>query len=130
MPETLWGMKKEFNPNWLFDGTMFFCVVFKKETFDIVGLFDEGYWPGGSGDDYDYCRRICLKKHRIVQTCNSFVYHHWRVTTGNFAVTKEEITKYRRWDIFDQKWNKPGEKTADIYGNGGITDAPTITIPI
>lgn len=132
MPETLgWG-KKDFNPNWLFDGTMFYFVVFKKEVFDIVGPMDEGYWPGGAGDDYDYCRRIGLADHhRIVQTCNSFVYHHWRVTTGNIKVTAEDIKKYRRWEIFDEKWNYPGEKTADIYGNHGRKEeVPTVLIPI
>ena len=138
MPETLWGKKAEFNKNWLFDGTMFYCVAFKKEVLDIVGLFDEGYWPGGGGDDYDYCRRICLKGHRIVQTCNSFVYHHWRVTTGGMKVTPEDIKKYRRWEIFDQKWNEigweerkiKGEKLADIYGNHGLKNVPTMVVPL
>lgn len=266
MPETLgWG-RKPFKPSWIFDGTMFFCVVFKRETFDNVGMFDEGFWPGGcflpntsvlmsdlsykliqhlkvgddlisdrskkrkirrvfkrnfegtilkfilsdfsrvsltpdhkifviengsikkkfagklkkgeqlyspkiirknflfllnietkeydglvydfniekdhsyvvnsfavsnSGDDYDYCRRIVLKGHRIVQTCNSFVYHHWRTSIGSFKTTEEEIRKYRRWNEgFDGKWNYEGEKTANIYGQGGKKDVSTIFMPI
>lgn len=123
------GFGKKFNPSWIFDGTMFFCVCFKKEIFDIVGMLDEGFWPGTS-EDYDMCRRICLKGYRIVQTCNSFVYHHWRTTCGKYIPSKEMIKKYRRWDNFDIKWNNPNEKTADIYGNGGIKDVPTMFVPI
>ena len=124
------GLGEKHNSQWLFDGTMFFCVCFKKETFKIVGLMDEGFWPGGGGDDYDFCRRICQKKFRIVQTCNSFVQHHWRTTVGNIEVSIEEIKKYRHWESFDEKWNKPGEKGANIYGEKGIANAPTIMVEI
>ena len=38
----------------------FFCTMFKKEIFDIVGLLDEDFGVG-FGDDDNYCDR-CLKK--------------------------------------------------------------------
>lgn len=123
------GLGEKHNPRWLFDGTMFFCVCFKKETFQIAGLMDEGFWPG-SGEDYDFCRRICLKGHRIVQTCNSFVFHHWQVSVKQARPTENELKKYRKWESFDQKWNYEGEKTANIYGEGGKKDVPTIFVPI
>ena len=123
------GLGEKLNPRWLFDGTMFFCVCFKRETFDIVDLMDEGFWPG-SGEDYDFCRRICLKGHRIVQTCGSFVYHHWQVSVKQAKPTEEELKKYRKWESFDQKWNYEGEKKANIYGQGGKEFVPTIFVPI
>lgn len=123
------GLGEKHNSRWLFDGTMFYFVCFKKETFEIVGLMDEGFWPGTS-EDYDMCRRICSKGYRIVQTCNSFVYHHWRITCGKYKPSIEDINKYRKWESFDQKWNYPGEKTANIYAQGGKKDVPTIFVPI
>ena len=38
--------KKGFHPSWIFEGTMMFCTVFRKEAFDIVGYLCEGFYPG------------------------------------------------------------------------------------
>ena len=122
------GFSEKFNKQWVFDGTMHYAVYYKRKMFDIVGYYDEGFWPGGGGDDYDFCRRICMHKYRIVQTCNSFVYHHWCVSQHQVKPTIDEYKKYRRWSCFDEKWNYPGEKKADIYGNHGRQDVATLEV--
>lgn len=117
--------RKEYKPEWVYDATMFYCVVFKKEAFEKVGLLDEGFWPGSS-EDYDWCRRCYLSGHRIVQTLNSWIYHHWEVSKNSVPLSEEDLKKYRKWSIFDEKWGDG----ADLYGNGGYKEKPTLKIPL
>jgi len=35
-----------YHPAWFFEGAMMFCTVFPSKAFDIVGLLDEGFFPG------------------------------------------------------------------------------------
>jgi len=35
-----------YHPTWFFEGAMMFCTVFPSKAFDIVGLLDEGFFPG------------------------------------------------------------------------------------
>jgi len=35
-----------YNPAWFFEGAMMFCTVFPSRAFEIVGLLDEGFFPG------------------------------------------------------------------------------------
>ncbi len=51
-------------------------VVFKRETLETVGLYDERFGPGG-GEDYDYVHRIYLAGGRASATMRSFIWHHW-----------------------------------------------------
>jgi len=122
----LFVKKPGFDPNWVYDATMFYCVVFKREAFEKVGLMDEGYWPGGGGDDYDWCRRCYLSGNRVVQTLNSWIYHHWETSKNVVPLPKEDLERYRKWAIFDEKWGKD----ADLYGNTGPKDKPTLRISL
>lgn len=51
-------------------------VVFKRETLETVGLYDERFGPG-NGEDYDMVHRIYIAGGRASATMKSFVWHWW-----------------------------------------------------
>ena len=51
-------------------------VVFKRETLETVGLYDERFGPG-NGEDYNYVHRIYEAGGRASATMRSFVFHWW-----------------------------------------------------
>ena len=121
--------KRAYNPESVFEGTMTYCVVFKKEAFDIIGLYDEGFYPG-QGEDYDWNIRCYMKKFWIGSVNNSMVYHHWVTTVSKIhtILTREDFAKYRYWTSFKNKWGD-----ANIYGGGvepDLINQPTIIMDL
>jgi len=51
-------------------------VVFKRETLETVGLYDERFGPG-NGEDYNFVQRVYLAGGRASATMHSFVWHKW-----------------------------------------------------
>jgi len=118
--------KQSYDPSWVFEGTMMFCTVFRKEAFDKVGLLCEGFYPG-SGEDYCWCIRCyslprCdlgngkTDLHKIVGYNGSWVYHHWLTSKNKFDWKGENLKKYRVWPGFREKWMTDEEQDPDIYG--------------
>lgn len=56
------GVKKIYSQQAKASFLVFFLVMIKKTTFDVVGYLDESFSPGG-GEDIDFCLR--LKKHGL-----------------------------------------------------------------
>lgn len=56
------GVKKIYSQQAKSSFLVFFLVMIKKTTFDVVGLLDESFSPGG-GEDIDFCLR--LKKYGL-----------------------------------------------------------------
>lgn len=120
--------KKGFDPSWIFEGTMMFCTVFRKEAFDIVGWLCEGFYPG-SGEDYDWCRRCYEKGYKLVHYNGSFIYHHWLTSKNKFDWNGPDLKKYRVWPGFREKWMTDEEQDPDIYAKKGRgTKRPVITM--
>lgn len=51
-----------------------FCLAVRKDAFDAVGGFDEGYAQGGYEDD-DLCRRLSADGGKLMVADSSFVHH-------------------------------------------------------
>ena len=134
--EYLLKPKTGYNPEWVFEGTMMFCTVFRKEAFEMVGLLDEGFFPGSS-EDYCWCRRCYeipfskTQPHKLVHYNKSFVYHHWLTSKNKYDWNNEDLKKYRRWPGFREKWMTDEEKDPDIYGRKakGLR-RPTLVVPL
>lgn len=67
-------------------------VVFKRETLEKVGLYDETFGPGGA-EDYNYVHRIYLKGGRASATMRSFIWHWWSVSRKGIH-TRNDIVPY------------------------------------
>jgi len=121
--------RKGYHPDHIFEGSMMFCTVFHKSAFDIVGLLDEGYFPGGA-EDYDWCRRCYQAGYRYVSYNKALTYHHWMTSRNHVRPSEEDYAKYQKWGSGADKWGY-GEGDTDIYGRkGGKKDIPTIEMPL
>lgn len=98
------------------DAIATWCTVFKREFFDMFGLFDELYYPGG-GEDYDLNARCYRKGYRMVGTTRSWVWHWW----GSSKDKQHELSKglpimeEYRWMNPDYLWNPK-------WNNGQVMD--------
>lgn len=65
-----------------------FAPVFKRKHFELIGLWDERFYPGGA-EDYDMMTRIYSKGYRAVSTRGSWVWHHWGKSKDNEGKAQE-----------------------------------------
>lgn len=72
------------------EGFAGWCVVFKRETLENVGLYDERFMPGG-GEDYDYVHRIYIAGGRASATLRSFVWHWWGKSKSILNTSSEPL---------------------------------------
>ncbi len=69
-------------------------VIFKRETLEKVGPYDERFGPGGA-EDYNLVHRIYLAGGRASATMRSFVWHFW--SSSKKAVgTRTDIVPYTK----------------------------------
>jgi len=60
--------------------TGFWCILFKRECFEKIGLIDRSYfftWEGA-----DYCERLRRKGYKIVYAPKAKIWHKWRTAYG------------------------------------------------
>lgn len=67
----------------------FFCVMFKREVIEKVGLLDEDFGVGLADDD-EYCYRIHKAGFRLALAHNLRIVHHHR-STFNELYTPQEV---------------------------------------
>lgn len=85
------------------DAIATWCTIFKREAFELFGMFEERYYPGG-GEDYDYNARVYRDGYRMVGTTRSWVWHHW----GKSKDTQEHNDQSLP-PVQDLCWMKPDE---------------------
>ena len=95
-------------------------VVFKRKALDIIGLWDERFYPGGA-EDYDYCGRVYSKNYRAVSTRKSWVWHHWGQSKDEGKKIAEQglpIDQKLIWQdlnyLYPPDWNEG--KNFDVWG--------------
>lgn len=113
------------------DGLCMWFTVFKKESFEKIGLLDERFYPG-SGEDYDMCgrayscawpwaREVCDPKYhyRMVSSTKSWVWHHW-------SSSKDFRMKNLGSSRFDSRpsWNNLSELWPDGFDCWGHANMP------
>lgn len=69
----------------------FFCTVFRRSVFDLVGRLDTRFGLG-FGDDDDYCRMIKKLGHLVAVAYGVYVFHNHR-TTFRSRFSSEEIQR-------------------------------------
>lgn len=99
------------------DAVAMWCTVFKRETFQRFGLFDERFYPGGA-EDYDYDARVYRESFRILGTTKSWMWHHWGMSKDRQGGIDADIDDKLRWADNSYLW--PSElnngKNMDPWG--------------
>lgn len=104
-------LKKQFNGA-VIDGFPAWLVVFKREPWMELGMFDERFWPGG-GEDYDVLARSYQAGYRMLASSYSWVWHHWGQS--------KDMPDGLAWALpaAQEPWNKLSTKG---FGDEGLWD--------
>jgi GT2 family glycosyltransferase/tetratricopeptide (TPR) repeat protein/2-polyprenyl-3-methyl-5-hydroxy-6-metoxy-1,4-benzoquinol methylase len=99
-----------------------FCMLFRREVRNAIGLLDEQFGIGNFEDD-DYCLRAMQAGYRLVIVGDAFVHHFGRRTFDGSGVDFAGLMK-RNEQIFLAKWRRPdpvsgGPPASDKRANPG-----------
>jgi GT2 family glycosyltransferase len=84
-----------------------FCLVFRRELFEGIGYFDEGFEIGNFEDD-DYNIRVRLLGKRLVIAQDSFIHHFGSVSMKALGEHFQEVNA-RNEIYYMNKWLDPHE---------------------
>lgn len=94
------------------------CLMMRKEVFNEIDGFDEGYPLAVS--DVDICLKVIEKGYLVVWTPYVELYHHELKTRG-YDDTKEKQERFNKEiELFKSKWGNYLEK-GDSYYNPNLT---------
>jgi GT2 family glycosyltransferase len=98
-----------------------FCMLFRRELFEELGYFDEGY-ELGNFEDNDYNIRVRLSGKRLVIAGDTFIHHFGSVTVRSMAGTLRR-TNVHNEAYYVAKWSNPdswvgwvGARVASLAG--------------
>lgn len=93
-----------------------FCLLFRRELFEEVGYFDEGF-EIGNWEDNDYSLRVRLLGRKLMIADDSFIHH---IGSVSIKAVGDKMTKVNDQNekFFHRKWPKPGE-LIDAIGSRG-----------
>lgn len=85
-----------------------FCLLFRRETFEEVGYFDEGYKIGNFEDD-DWMLRLQLQGKRLMIAGDTFVHHIGSVSMKSLGEEGFAAVNGKNEHFFQHKWGNPRE---------------------
>lgn len=89
-----------------------FCMLFKRQLIEEIGVLDEAFGSGNFEDD-DFCLRSVLAGYRNMIAGDVFIHHYGsRTFIGNRIDYGSSLSGNRR--IFIEKWS--GEEVAQRFG--------------
>ena len=109
------------------DAIAMWFPIFKREFFDLVGYFDERFYPGG-GEDYDLNGRGYKLGYRLVSTMRAWVWHHWGQSKDRAAELDEKLNMFDpelRWNNLDELWPPDKSKGFSMDPWGHYKDPET-----
>jgi GT2 family glycosyltransferase/predicted Zn-dependent protease len=87
-----------------------FCMLFRRELMETIGLLDEEFGSGNFEDD-DFCLRATLKGFRNFIAGDVFVHHYGsRSFIGNKINYTDALSRNRK--IFQKKWGDLNSKAS------------------
>ncbi len=84
-----------------------FCLLFRRELFEGIGYFDEGFEIGNFEDD-DYNIRVRLLGKSLVIAQDSFIHHFGSVSMKALGDQFKQVND-RNQCYFSDKWQNPYE---------------------
>ncbi|MFD0673392.1 glycosyltransferase family 2 protein [Cohnella sp. GCM10027633] len=84
-----------------------FCLLFRRELFEDVGYFDEGF-EIGNWEDNDYSLRVRLLGRKLMVAEDSFIHH---IGSVSIKAVGDKMVKVNDQNerFYHRKWPKPGE---------------------
>ena len=98
-----------------------YCMLFRRELFEELGYFDEGY-ELGNFEDNDYNIRVRLAGRRLVIAGDTFIHHFGSVTVRSMAGTlrrtnvQNEAYYLAKWGHADSWVGPVGAQVASLAG--------------
>ncbi|MCA9046109.1 MAG: glycosyltransferase, partial [Planctomycetaceae bacterium] len=86
-----------------------FCLLFRRQLVDAIGLLDEQFGIGNFEDD-DFCRRAQSVGKRCVIATDAFVHHFGSVTFRNSDVDFAGLLN-RNQQLYERKWASNGNES-------------------
>ncbi|MFK4341547.1 MULTISPECIES: glycosyltransferase family 2 protein [unclassified Paenibacillus] len=81
-----------------------FCLMFRRELMERIGLLDERFNPGHYEDD-DYCLRARVHGYKLLMCSDCFVYHQGSASFSRSESAWVEELIERNYRLFMDKWN-------------------------
>jgi len=102
------SLPKTFPDNYVgvCDGIAAWGPVFKRKFFNVVGLWEERFYPGGA-EDYDMLGRVYSREYRAISTRQSWVWHWWGKSKDEQKKAQETsmpIENRYRWQDITSLW--------------------------
>jgi len=110
---------------------VFFCVAFKREVIERIGLLDEQFTPGNFEDD-DYCLRAVEAGFKLAYAEDVFVQHLGSVTHKALNLDKENLIKTNlvkfqaKWP--EAKYNELATKATRNYSEKILNPASPLSL--
>ncbi|WP_426448794.1 glycosyltransferase family 2 protein [Paenibacillus sp. S-38] len=89
-----------------------FCLLLRRQVFDRLGYFDEGFEKGNCEDD-DFCLRVRLLGHELVIAGDTFIHHVGSVSVKALGDEQGEVYG-RNQDYYGRKWGNPHELPGEV----------------
>lgn len=87
-----------------------FCILFRRELVDKIGMLDESFESGNFEDD-DFCLRAALAGYRNLIAADVFVHHYGSVSfVGNKIDYRSTMSANRK--IMEEKWTLSAQSAA------------------
>ena len=84
-------------------GVSFFCVAFRTDLFETIGMLDERFGKG-YGEDVDFCKRVVDAGEKIAISLSTFIHHHHHGTFGKvYDSEKMKKTRQKHLKVFKDK---------------------------
>ncbi|EHS56265.1 glycosyltransferase family 2 protein [Paenibacillus sp. Aloe-11] len=81
-----------------------FCMLFRHELVERIGLLDERFSPGHYEDD-DYCLRARVHGYKLLMCNDCFVYHQGNASFSRENTSWNEELIERNYRLFIEKWS-------------------------
>jgi GT2 family glycosyltransferase len=101
-----------------------FCLLFRRDVFERVGYFDEGYRIGNYEDD-DFGLRIRICGLKLIIARDSFIHHYRSVSIRSIGRSFRRIHKQNAL-YYRKKWGDPAALAGEIQSKLGPDPAGAV----
>lgn len=103
-----------------------FCLLLRRELFEEIGYFDEGF-EIGNYEDNDYSVRVRLLGKKLMIAQDSFIHHIGSVSIKAVGNRMVKVNNQNE-SFYHRKWPQLGELMDTIHAHSGPRTASTTSL--